>query len=114
MIKRLRVKNYKSLKYLDLQLKPLTVLVGANNAGKSNILDAFQFLGEFVQQGQGAVNKRGGFPDMVWDGQLEGHGISLDIDGEITIQSQRRRFSYHIDLAGHQNEGGFKNQIDHH
>ncbi len=104
MIKRLRVKNYKSLKNLDLQLKPLTVLVGPNNAGKSNILDAFQFLRDFVQQGQGAVNFRGGFQSIVWDGRLE-NSISLDIDGEITTQSQRgRRFSYHIDLTGNQTD----------
>lgn len=39
MIKRVAIKNYKFIVNLDLTLKPLTVLFGANSAGKSNFLD---------------------------------------------------------------------------
>ena len=44
MLNRIRVKGYKSLCDLDVQLKPLTLLFGPNAAGKSNILDAVQLL----------------------------------------------------------------------
>ena len=44
MLSRIRVKGYKSLHDLDLELKPLTLLFGPNSAGKSNLLDAVQLL----------------------------------------------------------------------
>ena len=44
MLSRIRVRGYKSLRDLDVQLKPLTLLFGPNAAGKSNILDAVQLL----------------------------------------------------------------------
>ena len=48
MINRIRIKNFKSLKDVDLALGPLNVLVGPNMGGKSNILDAFFFLQQFL------------------------------------------------------------------
>ncbi len=40
MISHLSVKNYKSLQELDMELGRVTVLIGANGSGKSNILEA--------------------------------------------------------------------------
>ena len=44
MLNRIRVRGYKSLRDLDIELKPLTLLFGPNAAGKSNFLDAVQLL----------------------------------------------------------------------
>ncbi len=44
MLKRIRIKGYKSLKDLEASLKPLSVLFGPTGAGKSNFLDALQLL----------------------------------------------------------------------
>lgn len=44
MLKRVRIKGYKSLYDVEVQLFPLTVLIGPNAAGKSNFLDALQLL----------------------------------------------------------------------
>jgi predicted ATPase len=38
-IKRLVVKNYRSLAEIDIALQPLTVFVGKNGTGKSNLID---------------------------------------------------------------------------
>ena len=38
MLKRIRIKGYKSLVDLELKLEALTVLVGPNASGKSNFL----------------------------------------------------------------------------
>src|SRR5271168_262171 len=40
MIRKVRVKNYKSIPDLTLDLGRITVLIGANGSGKSNILEA--------------------------------------------------------------------------
>ncbi|HRI29332.1 MAG TPA: AAA family ATPase [Chitinophagales bacterium] len=44
MIKELHLKNWKSFLYGQLYIDPLTILIGANASGKSNILDALLFL----------------------------------------------------------------------
>ncbi len=44
MLKSLRLENFKSFKNAELSLGELTVLVGTNASGKSNIRDAFRFL----------------------------------------------------------------------
>ena len=44
MLKRIKIQGYKSLVNLELNLKPLSVLVGPNASGKSNFLDALQLL----------------------------------------------------------------------
>ncbi len=44
MIRRIRIRRYKSLLDVDVTLKPLSVLFGPNAAGKSNFIDALQLL----------------------------------------------------------------------
>lgn len=44
MLKRIRIRGYKSLRDLDVRLENLSVLFGPNAAGKSNFLDALQLL----------------------------------------------------------------------
>ena len=44
MLNRVHVKGYKSLRDVEVELKPLTLLFGPNTAGKSNFLDAVQLL----------------------------------------------------------------------
>ena len=61
MITTLRIKNYRSLAELDIQLEHLTVLVGPNGSGKSNLVDVVRFLRDALQYGlDAAVVKRGG------------------------------------------------------
>jgi len=45
-LKRLEIRNYKSLRDVVIEPTPLPVLVGPNAAGKSNFADALDFLGE--------------------------------------------------------------------
>lgn len=44
MLERIRLTNFKSFVDEEVQLAPLTLLVGANASGKSNLLDAIRFL----------------------------------------------------------------------
>lgn len=43
-ISRLRVSGFRRLRDLDLEARPLTVLIGANSSGKTSLLDAFRLL----------------------------------------------------------------------
>jgi AAA15 family ATPase/GTPase len=44
MIRRIHIRGYKSLRDVDITLRPLSVLFGPNAAGKSNFIDALQPL----------------------------------------------------------------------
>ncbi|MCL2346976.1 MAG: AAA family ATPase [Planctomycetaceae bacterium] len=48
MLKRIKIQNYKSLRDVEVDLQPLTVLFGPNAVGKSNFLDALQLLSRIV------------------------------------------------------------------
>jgi predicted ATPase len=60
-ISRLRLKNYKSIAQCDIRLGPLTILVGPNGSGKTNFLDALEFLSRAVATSPSqALEERGG------------------------------------------------------
>jgi len=72
MIKRLEVERFRSFEHLDLEMRPLTVLIGPNGGGKSNLLDIFSFLsqaafGELAD----AIARRGGFDSLRFRGSPE-------------------------------------------
>ncbi len=64
-ITRVVLKNYKSIAACDVQLGPLTFLVGRNGAGKSNFLDALRFVADALNSSLGhALRARGGINDV--------------------------------------------------
>src|SRR5579859_4532084 len=44
MLKRVKIRGYKSLVDVEVNLQPLSVFFGPNASGKSNFLDALQLL----------------------------------------------------------------------
>jgi predicted ATPase len=47
-LQRVILKGFKSIKEMDLELRPLNVLIGANGAGKSNLVSFFKMLNEMM------------------------------------------------------------------
>lgn len=52
MIRRIAVKNFKSLRDVSLELGTRNVLVGPNMSGKTNFLSIFKFLNRMVLPSQ--------------------------------------------------------------
>ncbi len=78
MISRIAIKNFRSLRDVELRPGPLTVLIGPNGAGKSNILDALRFLKDVYSDWSYAeeyvrsqLEERGGFERVVWGGHAD-------------------------------------------
>jgi len=64
-ITRVVLRNYKSIATCDVRLQPLTFLVGANGAGKSNFLDALRFVADALNSSlEHALRDRGGVNDV--------------------------------------------------
>ena len=63
---RVAICNYKSIQSCDVNLGPLTFLVGRNGSGKSNFLDALQFVSDALNNTlEQAVKKRGGINEII-------------------------------------------------
>ena len=66
-IESLRIQLYRSLYDITLSPRPFRLVVGANNAGKTNLLDAIHFLGEVHRYGiDVAVGRKGGFENVAY------------------------------------------------
>ncbi len=106
MLTKIRVQNFKSLKNVTLDLGPRNVLVGANMAGKSNVIDLFRFIYDmtFPRQGPGAalsnaVFGRGGFGELLWKGGNE-QTISMALSGTTSAHGPEWRWDYEISIQG--------------
>lgn len=60
-ITKIKVSNFKSFDELEVDLRPLNIVVGGNAAGKSNFLEIFRFLRDLAAHGlENAVSLQGG------------------------------------------------------
>jgi len=68
MISRIEALNYRCLRYIDQNLGPFQLLVGANATGKTTFLDVVGFLADVVNHGiEKAVQERASTPqDLTW------------------------------------------------
>jgi len=48
-LSRTMIKRFKSIKECELDLNKINVLIGANNAGKSNFVSVFDLLKNYTQ-----------------------------------------------------------------
>lgn len=91
-IKHISLENYKSIKKLDLELKPLNVLIGSNGSGKSNFISFFNLLQNIIKENlRGYVLDKGGQESFLYYGSKGSKFISVKIDFQ-TIYKE-----YHID-----------------
>jgi predicted ATPase len=84
MLRRVSLRNYKSIGKCDIRLSGLTILVGRNGSGKSNFLDALRFVNDSLQTTLGnAIRTRGGI-DAVRR-KSTGHPRNFAIELEVVL-----------------------------
>lgn len=87
-LRRIVLKNYKSIGYCDVQLGSLTFLVGANGSGKSNFLDALHLVRDALSGSlDNALNERGGLNEV--RRRSTGHPHNFGIRLEFTLPDGR-------------------------
>jgi predicted ATPase len=103
-IKRVSLKNYRSIAACEVSLGPLTFLVGANGSGKSNFLDSLRFIGDSLRSTlDHALRDRGGINEVRRrsGGHPTNFGIRIDFRLPTGIEG---RFAFEVGAA---RDGGF-------
>ncbi|MGL6195128.1 MAG: AAA family ATPase [Thermoguttaceae bacterium] len=88
MIKRIRIKNYKSLD-VDFELDPITVLIGRSGTGKSNFVNAMRFLRGLLKSNsiRDYMHSHSNIIDNILPFNSKEKNCELEFDIEFTIPS---------------------------
>lgn len=88
MIKRIQVKNYRCLRYIDQPMNAFHVLVGPNASGKSTFLDVPAFLGDLLTMGleESLRVRSANFHDLLFNHQ----GNRFEIAVECVVPEDRK------------------------
>jgi len=80
-LKKIKIKGYKSIKSLDIEMEPINILIGANGAGKTNFISLFTFL-RHLSEGklQNFVEVNGFASTFFHFGPKTTPQISIDLD----------------------------------
>ena len=92
MIKNMRFKNWRSLKDVEINdLTPITVFIGANSSGKTNIIDALRFWRDAQSRGLEHVVSALGYEKIVTDAlrHFESVTTTLQFDYDLPQLSQQ-------------------------
>ncbi len=104
-IRRVRLRNYKSIGRCDIRLGPLAILVGPNGSGKSNFLDALALTRQALDMTlDHALRERGGINEV--RRRSGGHPSNFAIELHFTLPDGLTQGLYCFEVTSERN-GGF-------
>lgn len=84
-ISKLELNNYKSIREMNLSFKDINILIGANGAGKSNLISFFSLLNKIIDKNlQASIARAGGADNLLYFGRK----ISPNLNAEITFKNE--------------------------
>lgn len=96
VIERIRLKNFKNFENIDLKLGQMNVFVGANAAGKTNLIQAIKFIRDIQMQGiENAISMQSGM-EFLQNFNLKGEkttSITIDFNYATQIILQPTHFN---------------------
>ncbi len=80
-MQRIKLKNILSFgpKELELELKPLNVLIGPNGSGKSNFIEVMGLLKAIPKNLAEIILESGGFADWIWHGEPKVSSAEMEV-----------------------------------
>ena len=93
MIRRIKICDFKSIREVELELDPVTVLVGRSGTGKSNLVQAIRFLRNYVLNPPEAINYEFGWQRIVPVGE-KSPKTSLEVS--FSVPGEDREYNYRI------------------
>ncbi|MBM4320537.1 MAG: hypothetical protein FJ125_11400 [Deltaproteobacteria bacterium] len=104
MIRTIGFERFKSLEQQTLDLGALTILIGPNASGKSNVLDGCRLMSEAVRSDmEAAVTRRGSVESVVFKGS-EQRSFAIDLEYFVPdpgAPHSRSDMRYHVEVGSH-------------
>jgi len=96
MLDKIELLGFKSIRQMALDLKPINILIGANGAGKSNLIDVFHLLKSLPNSGlQLYIGKAGGANCLLHYGA----SITNEIDICLSLNTDKELINYRMRLT---------------
>lgn len=102
-IKSLMVHNFKSIDTVQIDFNPMTMIIGANATGKSNIINVFRFIEDIMTDGiENAIALQGGIQYIANANLSRGEPIeiqfTIDLKDEGWIRHiQRQKYALEVE-----------------
>ena len=94
-LKRVTLNGFKSIRAIDLELNPLNILIGANGAGKSNLISFFKMLNEMMAgRFQQYIGTSGRAQSLLYFGPK----TTPQIEAQLEFEVENGTDTYHIRL----------------
>ena len=93
MIRRIKICDFKSIREVELELDPVTVLVGRSGTGKSNLVQAIRFLRNYLLNPQEAINYEFGWQRIV---PVRENSSKTSIEVSFSVPGEDREYNYRI------------------
>ena len=95
-LKKLEISGFKSIRHQELTLGSLNVLIGANGAGKSNLISFLQMLERLVEEKlQSHVGRAGGANSLLHYGAK----ATPHVEGALSFGGEDASSVYHLRLS---------------
>jgi predicted ATPase len=100
VIKQIHVSGYRSVRDLDLELKPINVLTGPNGCGKSNLYNSLVLMARAAQgQLARAIAEEGGTPSVFWAGGERVRYKSKKPPKRVVLGFEAEKFGYELQIG---------------
>jgi predicted ATPase len=80
MLQKIKIEGYKSIKKIDLALKPINILIGSNGVGKSNFISFFKLVNNIYEQRLQQYSLKSGIENLLHYGRKNTNEIKGYLD----------------------------------
>jgi predicted ATPase len=100
VIKQIHVSGYRSVRDLDLALRPINVLTGPNGCGKSNLYNSLVLMARAAQgQLARAIAEEGGTPSVFWAGGERVRHQRKKPPKRVVLGFEAEKFGYELQIG---------------
>lgn len=92
----IKIKGFRSIKEMTLELRPLNVLIGANGAGKSNLIAFFKLVNELMG---GRLQQHIGATGRATANLHFGPAVTLQLEAEMVFETDNGTDTYQMRLV---------------
>ncbi len=101
-IENIKIRNFKSIRELNLSFGQINIMIGGNGVGKSNLISFFKLLGQIINRSLSLhVARNGGANHLLYFGSK----VSPEMGFKIIFENRNTYNSYQVRLAPNTEDG---------